>query len=403
MDVPPPSALLARVQSLPAAAPLLERMGDQPGVHLVGGAVRDLLIGEEPTELDLVVEGDAAELAACLGGSVRVHDRFGTSTVSLNGFTYDIARARRETYSHPGALPDVTPASLAEDLLRRDFTVNAAAIALNGVRAGELSTAPGTIEDLDARRLRVLHDRSFLDDPTRLLRLVRYASRLGFMVEPHTGELAARAIEARALGTVSGARLGAELRLLAREDDPIAALQGLSEHGLSAAIDPGFGLEDEVLAARALALLPEDGRRDLLVLALAAGRVPGRRLAPLLDRLAFVAADRDTIIVSASGAEALASALQRASKPSEIAAAAAGAPAELVAIAGALGPAERASEWLTSLRGVGLEIAGADLLAAGVPEGPAIGAALRAALAAKLDGRVSGREQELAEALRTAR
>ena len=249
----------------------------------------------------------------------------------------------------------------------------------------------------------MLHDRSFLDDPTRLLRLVRYASRLGFTVEPHTGELAAQATSDGALSTVSGARVGAELRLLAREPDPIAALMALSARGLGAAIDPDFGLGDEALAARALALLPEGERRDLLALALADMRVPGHRLAQLLDRLAFAAADRDTILVAATGAEALASALQRASTPSEIAAAAAGAPAELVAIAGALGPAEPAREWLTHLRGVELEIDGGDLLAAGVPEGPAIGAALRAALAAKLDGRASGREQELAEALRAAR
>jgi tRNA nucleotidyltransferase (CCA-adding enzyme) len=334
---------------------------------------------------------------------VRVHDRFGTSTVRLNGFTYDIARARRERYAHPGALPDVTPASLAEDLLRRDFTVNAAAIALNGTNAGGLSTAPSTLEDLDAGVLRVLHDRSFLDDPTRLLRLVRYASRLGFTVEPHTGELAAHATSDGVLSTVSGARVGAELRLLAREPDPIAALKVLSAQGLSAAVDRDFGVEDEALAARALALLPEDERRDLLALALAAMRVPGGRLAPLLDSLAFAAADRDTILVAATGAEALASALQRASTASEIAAAAAGAPTELVAIAGALGPAEPAREWLARLRGVALEIDGSDLLAAGVAEGPAIGAALRAALAAKLDGRASGRKQELAEALRAAR
>ena len=168
----------------------------------------------------------------------------------------------------------------------------------------------------------MLHDRSFLDDPTRLLRLVRYASRLGFTVEPHTGELAAQATSDGALGTVSGARIGAELRLLALEPDPIAAMMALTERGLGSAIDPDFGLEDEALAARALALAPEDERRDRLALALAAMRVPGRRLAPLLDTTRLPAADRETILVAATAAQALASALQRASTPSEIAAAA---------------------------------------------------------------------------------
>jgi tRNA nucleotidyltransferase (CCA-adding enzyme) len=101
---------------------------------------------------------------------VRSHDRFGTSTVSLDGFTYDLARSRRETYARPGALPDVSPAPLSEDLLRRDFTVNALAIALVGDLAGTVEAAPRGLEDLQRRTLRVLHDASFIDDPTRALR-----------------------------------------------------------------------------------------------------------------------------------------------------------------------------------------------------------------------------------------
>src|ERR1700733_3051736 len=135
--LPEPSELLERVRALPAAGPLFSHLPDPPGVFLVGGAVRDLLLGGVPFDLDLVVEGDAAALAASLGGRLKVHDRFGTSTVRLDGFDYDIARARRATYAHPGALPDVAPAPLPEDLLRRDFTVNALAIALGGPAAGE--------------------------------------------------------------------------------------------------------------------------------------------------------------------------------------------------------------------------------------------------------------------------
>jgi tRNA nucleotidyltransferase (CCA-adding enzyme) len=391
------------VRSLPAAAPLLERLGDEPGVHLVGGAVRDLLMGGKPTDLDLVVEGEPSPLADKLGGSVRLHDRFGTATVKLNGFSYDIARARRETYAQPGALPDVVPATLSQDLLRRDFTVNAAAIALSGARAGELSAAPSALEDLDARVLRVLHDRSFIDDPTRLLRLARYTSRLAFAAEPQTRELARAAVRERALSTVSGPRIGTELRLLAQEPDPIAALQSMREHDLDAAIDPDFGLDDPALAARGLALLPEDGRRDRLALAVAASRVPRLRLALLLDRLAFEAVDRDVILEAATHAQTLASTLTQAVRPSQVSAAVAAAPPELVALAGALGPAGQAREWLERDRHVRLEIDGRDLLAAGLPEGPAIGAGLAAALGAKLDGRASGRDRQLAEALRAAR
>jgi tRNA nucleotidyltransferase (CCA-adding enzyme) len=399
-----PEQTLARIRALPAAAPLLARLADGgPPVYLVGGAVRDLLLGGTPVDLDLVIDGDADALVRSLGGTLTGHDRFGTATVILDGHTYDIARSRRETYARPGALPDVEPAPLTEDLLRRDFAVNAIAVALDGEAAGELNAAPHALEDLRARRLRVLHDRSFVDDPTRLLRLTRYASRLGFQVEPHTRELATAAIETGALRTVSGSRAGTELRLLAREDDPVKALLALSELRLDRALHPAFGLEDEALARRALALAPADARADRLVLALAARTVPPAELPALLDALAFEAEDRDAIVAAATRAGEVARALDAARTPSAIAVAAAGAPPELVALAGALGPETQAREWLERLRHVRLAIDGRDLLAAGVPEGPAIGNGLRAALAAKLDGRAPDRDSELREALRAAR
>ncbi len=390
-----PEELLTRLRALPAAQPLLSRLGDAEPVYVVGGAVRDLLLGGTPYDLDLVVEGDAVALARSLGGPVRVHDRFGTSTVTLDGFSYDVARARRETYARPGSLPDVVPASIAEDLVRRDFTVNAIAVALAG---GALHAVPNALEDLEARRLRVLHDRSFAEDPTRMLRVARYASRLRFGIERHTRAL----LDPAALSTVSGPRIGTELRLLSREEDPVAALSAVRELGLDRAIHPGLGLTDEALARRALELLPGDGRRERLALAAAARGVPAGELTALLDRLAFPAADREAIVAAAERAPTLAAGLAAAESPSEIAAAAGGAGPELVALAGAMGAAEKARDWLGRLRHVGLEIGGADLIAAGVAPGPAIGRGLGAALAAKLDGRACGRRAELEVALRAA-
>jgi tRNA nucleotidyltransferase (CCA-adding enzyme) len=403
MDVPAPTQLLAAVRSLPAAPALMDHLTEAVPVYLVGGAVRDLLLGGRPLDLDLVVEGDPAPVIAALGGDVRSHDRFGTSTVSLDGFTYDLARSRRETYARPGALPDVSPAPLSEDLLRRDFTVNALAIALVGASAGGLETAPRALEDLRRHTLRVLHDASFVDDPTRALRLARYASRLEFEIEPHTRELLESALDAGAITTVSGSRIGAELRLLAREPDPVSALRCLGELGIAHAIHPALGLDDEPLARRALAMLPGDGRRDLLALALAARQVPPPELAYLLHQLAFEASDRHVIIAAATKSTTLARELERAQRPSEIAEAVADAGPELVALAGALGPERAARAWLRELRHVGLEIGGNDLIEAGVREGPAIGVGLHAALSAKLDGRTSGREAELREALQAAR
>lgn len=402
MDVPEPQVLVERIAELPAGGPLIERLSGAPRVYLVGGAVRDLLLGGRPLDLDLVVEGEVAEVAALLGGRRTVHDRFGTSTVSTGGHSYDLARARRETYSRPGALPDVVPASLAEDLDRRDFTVNALAIALAGEEAGELVAVPGGLEDLDQRVLRVLHSGSFRDDPTRLLRLVRYWSRLGFPPEAETRQLADAALADQAMDTVTRTRVGNELRLLVREPDPVDALARARAIRLDRAIDPDFGLHDPELARRALSLLPEGGRPDRLALAVAAASMSGPALAELLDDMGFEAGDRDVIVAAATRAEEIAHALAQATRPSQIAQAAADAPEELVALAGGLGPAEPAREWLDRLRGVRLEIDGDDLLAAGVPQGPAIGRGLRAALDAKLDGRISGREQELAAALKAA-
>jgi tRNA nucleotidyltransferase (CCA-adding enzyme) len=401
VEVPAPQELLARVRGLGSGATLLERLPEGVPIYLVGGAVRDLLRGVQPAELDLVVEGDAVALARRLeGAQVVAYDRFGTCTVELDGHTYDIASARRESYERPGALPTVTRAPLQADLKRRDFSVNAIAMALDG---GRLEAVAGALDDLDAQLLRVLHDASFRDDPTRLFRLVRYASRLEFAIEPRTRARAFEAVRGGALNTVSGARIGNELRLLAREPDPIAALSALASLELDHALHPRLGLTASSHARRALELLPPDGRADLLALAAVAQAVPASELRDLLDRLAFEATERERITAAATKARDLAAALDEARKPSEIAAAARGAPPEQVALAGGHGAADNARRWLDELRHVHLEIDGRDLIAAGVPEGPRIGAGLEAALEAKLDGRATDRQQELDEALRAVR
>jgi tRNA nucleotidyltransferase (CCA-adding enzyme) len=399
------NALLGRFSALPAAGPLLERLAGAEGVYLVGGAVRDLLMGADPLDLDLVVDGELEPVSALLGTPARVHDRFETRTVTIDGFTYDLARARRERYGHPGALPTVGPAGIEEDLKRRDFTVNALALGLAGARRGHLLDVPRAREDMEARRLRVLHDQSFIDDPTRLLRLARYAGRLGFAVEDGTAALARAAVDTGAPATVSGTRLGAELRLLAEQGDPIEGLRSLHELGIDGAIAPGFGIAGPSraeLARRALALLPADGEPADLVLAAASLDVAPGALPDLLDHLAFPAARRERIVAAATRAGDLARRLEAAREPSEIAAAVGSGPVELVALAGALGAAAPARRWLDELRHVRLEIDGSDLLAAGLEPGPAVGAGLAAARAAKLDGRARGRQAELAEALRAA-
>lgn len=399
-----PDVLLERLAAQPAAGPLLAPLQREPTeLFLIGGAVRDLMLGREPRELDLAVESELEPVIEQLGAAATVHDRFGTATLTLDGFQYDLARTRRETYAHPGALPTVSPASLDEDLARRDFTVNAVALAIAGARRGLLVSLPSTLADLSARELRVVHDASFTDDPTRLMRLALYASRLHFAIESHTHELARRALDGGALQTISGERAGAELRRLAHEPDPVAAFEALAELGIDKALAPAFGLRDPEPARRALALLPPEGDRATLTIAAASLDVPGEALRQLLSRLSFEAPQRDAVVAAAYGARRLAEALKQAGRPSQIAAAVGRAGLEAVALAGAFGADQAARSWLEHLRFVALEIDGNDLLAAGVPGGPAVGAGLRAALAAKLDGGTGGRDDELAEALRGAR
>ena len=398
-----PEILLERFGRLPAGRLLLERLRGAPvAVYLVGGAVRDLILETEPRELDLVIESELDPFIGRLGASARLHDRFGTANLKIDGHSYDVARARSETYARPGALPIVAAADLDEDLGRRDFTVNAIALGVWGPPRGALIALYPALTDLRDGVIRVLHDRSFNDDPTRLFRLALYSSRLRFTIEPRTVELALAAVRDGALETVSGSRIGAELRRLAAEPDPVSAVGALAPLGIDAALAPGFGLRDPEPARRALELLPPDGDPSTVVLAAAAIDIGAAELGRLLDEWAFERAQRDAIIAAATRSRVLAAALQGARAPSEVAAAVGGAGVETVALAGAFGADDEARRWLSDLRHVRLEIDGRDMLAAGVESGPAVGAGLRAALAAKLDGHADSRAAQLAHALRAA-
>lgn len=359
------------------ALPGLELLAGVRGVFLVGGAVRDLLLSETPEDLDLAVEGELGPVLARLGEPAARHERFGTATVIVGGRRIDLARTRAESYPRPGALPEVRSAGIGEDLRRRDFTVNTLALDL---ASGELRSVPGAEEDLAARRLRVLHPRSFADDPTRLLRMARYAGRLGFRVEEETGARAREAVCGGALGTVSGPRIGTEVGLLARE--PVAAWAALRELGADEAIVPGFGLRDPDLAARALGRLGPDDHPDRVVLALVFAGVEDPHA---LARRLGLPAPEPVVAVRGRSRTEVADALRSP---------------EQAAIAAALGGEEEAGWWLEEGRRLALEITGDDLRAAGVAPGPEMGRALRAVLAAKRDGEVSGRPAELALALR---
>jgi tRNA nucleotidyltransferase (CCA-adding enzyme) len=378
-----PVEALEALRALPCGAPVLDALAAFPDAWVVGGAVRDALLGrEDGADLDVTVVGDAAVVAHALGRVVEDHDRFGTYVVDRgDGCTIDVVTARRERYTAPGALPEVAPGDLEDDLLRRDFTVNA--LALNA--AGALHAAPAALDDLQARRLRVLHAASFRDDPTRLWRLVRYAVRLGFAPEPTTDRLALEAVQRGALETVSGDRLGAELRLALREPDPLSALHAAQNLGLV----KGLRL-DPALVARALAILPRgEGRADLTILGAV---IPDAAWA---EGWGFEA--RELAVLRAC---AEAEPLSADDPPSAVTARLRSLPVEAVAVAGARGDGDIALRHLTDWRHVRLRVDGSDLMAAGIPQGPDLGRRLAATLAARLDGTLADdRDAQLAFAL----
>jgi tRNA nucleotidyltransferase (CCA-adding enzyme) len=322
-----------------------------------------------------------------------VHERFGTASVALrDGSRIDVATVRAEEYPRPGALPVVRPGTLEEDLARRDFAVNAIAVGVSADRRGEVRAVPHALDDLAAGRLRVLHDASFHDDPTRLLRLVRYEARLGFAAEPATDARARAAVGAGAPATAGVARMGGELKLLLGEATAVEGLERLRDlGGGELVLHPGFDV-DPPLLRRALALLPPDGDRVALLLAACAGPARGWFAAIHLPRPAAA-------LDAARDPAGLAAAMRAADRPSALHALLRGRTAEAVALAGAHGAEEPARRWLGELRHVRVAISGADLVAAGIPPGPDVGMRLGRALAAKLDGAAPTREAELAVAL----
>jgi tRNA nucleotidyltransferase (CCA-adding enzyme) len=337
--------------------------------YLVGGAVRDLLLGIEGVDLDLAIEGDLEALANAPGFEIEREGLFLTGRLELGELKIDVARTRAESYSKPGALPEVRPAPIADDLARRDFTVNAMAIPLAG--DAELLDPHKGVDDLRAGVLRVLHDRSFIDDPTRALRAARYAARFGFDLEPGTVRLLGEAD----LSTVSADRVQSELRRIAVEEDPAKALQLLVDWGLMPTLDPEA--PSRVAEVTRLASTPAWAgwaNRELAV-----ELAPVRPL-PQIRELAAATPERPSEAV-------------RLAVPWD--------PSQLL-VARAQG-AEWLDRYAEEFRHVHLEITGEDLIAAGIPEGPAIGHGLEAAISGKLDSELSGREEELRIALAAAR
>lgn len=402
------------VELLKEAGHTAEDLGFQ--AYAVGGFVRDLLLRRDNLDIDIVVEGGngiilAEEVASRKGARVRAHQRFKTAVIVFpDGFKMDVATARLEYYERPGALPTVEQSSLKLDLYRRDFIINTLAIALNPGKFGELIDFFGAQRDLKEKTIRVLHNLSFVEDPTRMLRAVRFSEKFGFRISKHTLNLIKNSVKLDMFKELSGARLFDELKNILEEDVSAKCIEKLHELGILKLIHQGitWDVDRELFFERAREavawhelLYTEEKAEGWLVLFLAlTDPLNQDELERLAKRLSMEG--RKVMEVIASRSEGLRGlrtvSMGMARKNSEIYGLLNGLPIEamlyLIAKAGEDDAKKAISTYITRLRGIKTELGGEDLLAMGMKQGPAIGEVLEMLIKKRLDGEISTREEE---------
>jgi tRNA nucleotidyltransferase (CCA-adding enzyme) len=369
-------------------------------IYLVGGVVRDILLGRANSDLDLVVEGDAAGLAESLarevGGRLVIHRRFGTAKIRTKHLVIDLAMARAESYAHPGALPTVRPGSIQDDLDRRDFTVNAMALRLDPGDFGKLVDPFNGQKDLQNKLIRILHDRSFIDDATRMMRAVRYEQRFGFRLEASTENLLRQ--NAAMLRTISGDRVRHELELILKEERPEKALKRAGDLGLLKEVHPALSgngwLNKRFEKAREAASPPSPA----LYFALMTNSFSIKECEDFIARLKMPRAVSRVILDTARLRERMPSldspdlppsaacGLLQEYSPTSVMACAIAADSALVQ--------ERLHLYLDRWRHVRTSLDGNALQKLGVPSGPRLGEMLKALHEAKLDGKTRSKEDE---------
>jgi tRNA nucleotidyltransferase (CCA-adding enzyme) len=379
------------------------------GVYLVGGTVRDILLGEPNFDVDVAVEGDAIQLARSLAdaldGRVRAHRKFGTAVVLYReDERVDVVTARTEFYDAPAALPSVEHATIREDLFRRDFTINAMAVSLKGEDFGRLVDPFGGRRDLEAKTIRILHNLSFIDDPTRIFRAIRYESRYGFRMDDHTQRLARGTIEMGLVGDLSSARLRDELVALLEEGDAGASILRLAELGAGAAIHPHLAADDEAveLLGRIRRLNEHYGTAVpswRLAFAVLARRMPPDEVYAWLRRLKVQRRDLERVAAAVTVGPRILERLRGGSaEPADVVAAADPYAPDAPLFAMALEERPELDDYFRRLRNVQLEVSGSDLAELGLGESPEVGEILAELRRRKLNGQLDGRESELAAA-----
>ena len=392
-------------QACPELWALILRLGNLAGergtpLFLAGGRVRDLLLGREGADFDLVIEGGTLELVRALaqdqGGEAVVYPRFGTAAYRRGDLAFDLATSRTEEYSRPGALPDVRPGPIEDDLKRRDFTVNAMAVRLSPPDSGVLLDRFGGRDDLKKGLIRTLHEGSFIDDPTRIIRAIRYEQRLGFQIEPDTLSLIAR--DLHLLPSVGVDRLRREIELSLLEPKPELQFSRAQELGVIDAIQPGlvFGPQMPELCASARRNCAQVGPAVYLALLLYGVERGGA--ADFLERYRFPKDWIQTVIGALTLRDSEAYIGESGLRPSQTY----GffkeygrASIQAFGIAASSEAARnRAGDYLERLVNVRTDLSGKDLMSLGVPHGPQVGRYLDRLLEARLDGVAASWEDE---------
>ena len=401
----------------------LSVVADQMGVqiYLVGGFVRDLLLREPNLDVDLVVEGDgiafAEAFARTVHGRIRSHEKFGTAVIVLpEGFKIDVASARIEYYESPAALPRIEHASIRHDLYRRDFTINTLTISLNSASFGQLLDFFGGQRDLKDKSVRVLHNLSLIEDPTRMFRAVRFEQRLGFRIGQQTERLMRSAVRMNLVKKVGGTRILNELRYILDEPQVVSALRRLEQFELLKFIDPHLRFDQRsaqlfVAAERAnswfdLLFTGEDCERWLVYLFCLLDQLSEKGVARVCQWLALQPRYQQTLLEQMPrGRIAVKIALRystthKSAKNSEVYCWFSGLSLEIILFLMARTDDEQVRRWIslyvTQLRNIHVLLDGKDLIGLGLRPGPGFHQVFTALLDARLDGEISTREEEIA-------
>jgi tRNA nucleotidyltransferase (CCA-adding enzyme) len=382
--------------------------------YLVGGSVRDLFRGESNLDIDIVIEGNgitfARHLSKQLHAKVKTHQRFGTAVIITQTMKFDVATARTEYYESPAALPKIETSSIKKDLYRRDFTINTLAVKLNPENFGQLLDFFGGQRDLREKTIRVLHNLSFIEDPTRAFRAVRFAERFDFKLSKHIIPLIKTAVRINLFNKLSGSRLYDELNLIFHETEPLRTIKSLSELDLLKFIHPNLVLSKELeqtfesiqetLSWFKLLFLEEEINKSHLFLMAFFEGLKGNEREKALQRLAVPPRAKREILEGIEKSKTALSEMNKILRDEKLIYyefKTLDAPTILFIIAKARDERQKKaiSLFLTTLRKIKHALTGKDLKAMGYKPGPVYNKIFKSILDARLDGKIKSREEEI--------